>query len=104
MPFTADAVENARIAEVKGELQVTASKGDSLALRPEDLNKAVAHITGREMRIRIIIGDPGETVQPIEKPVADEDAATSRALSNPEVQRFREVFGGEIRKVRNLKE
>ena len=104
MPFTADAVENARIAEVKGELQVTASKGDSLALRPEDLNKAVAHITGREMRIRIIIGDPGEIVQPIEKPVADEDAATSRALSNPEVQRFREVFGGEIRKVRNLKE
>ena len=104
MPFTADAVENARIAEVKGELRVTASKGDSLALRPEDLNKAVAHITGREMRIRIIIGDPGETVQPIEKPVADEDAATSRALSNPEVQRFREVFGGEIRKVRNLKE
>jgi DNA polymerase-3 subunit gamma/tau len=104
MPFTADAVENARIAEVKGELQVTASKGDSLALRPEDLNKAVAHITGREMRIKIIIGDPGETVQPLQKPVADEDAATSRALSNPEVQRFREVFGGEIRKVRNLKE
>ncbi len=104
MPFTADAVENARIAEVKGELQVTASKGDSLALRPEDLNKAVAHLTGREMRIKLIIGDPGETVQPLEKPVADEDAATGRALSNPEVQRFREVFGGEIRKVRNLKE
>ena len=30
--------------------------------------------------------------------------ATSRALANPEVQRFREVFGGEVRKVRNLKE
>ena len=35
---------------------------------------------------------------------ATEDEATSRALANPEVQRFREVFGGEIRKVRNLKE
>ena len=35
---------------------------------------------------------------------ATDDEATSRALSNPEVQRFREVFGGEIRKVRNLKE
>ena len=33
-----------------------------------------------------------------------EDEATSRALANPEVQRFQEVFGGEIRKVRNLKE
>ena len=35
---------------------------------------------------------------------ATEDDATGRALANPEVQRFREVFGGEIRKVRNLKE
>ena len=33
-----------------------------------------------------------------------EDDVTARALANPEVQRFREVFGGEIRKVRNLKE
>jgi hypothetical protein len=33
-----------------------------------------------------------------------EDDATRRALTNPEVQRFREVFGGEIRTVRNLKE
>ena len=104
MPFTADAVENARIVEAKGELQVTASKGDALALRPEDLNKAVAHITGREMRIKVIIGDPGHTVQPLAKPAGGEDDATNRALANPEVQRFREVFGGEIRKVRNLKE
>jgi hypothetical protein len=29
---------------------------------------------------------------------------TGRALANPEVQRFREIFGGEVRKVRNLKE
>ena len=32
------------------------------------------------------------------------DDVTGRALANPEVQRFREVFGGEVRKVRNLKE
>ena len=30
--------------------------------------------------------------------------AAARALENPEVQRFREVFGGEIRAIRNLKE
>jgi len=29
---------------------------------------------------------------------------TGRALANPEVQRFREIFGGEVRKVRNLKD
>ena len=33
-----------------------------------------------------------------------EDEVTGRALANPEVKRFREVFGGEVRKVRNLKE
>ena len=105
MPFTADAVENAHIVEVKGELQVTASKSDSLALVSEDLGKAVMHITGRPMRITVKTGDPGQTAQPLERPgTAGEDDATTRALANPEVQRFREVFGGEIRKVRNLKE
>ena len=34
----------------------------------------------------------------------NQEEATGRALGNPEVRRFREVFGGEIRKVRNLKE
>ena len=42
---------------------------------------------------------------PLPKPAAEgEDEVTGRALANPEVQRFREVFGGEVRKVRNLKE
>jgi len=105
MPFTADAVENARIVEANGELQVTCSKSDSMALRPEDLNKAIVQLTGRPMRIKVTIGDPGQTAQPLAKPAAPtEDDATNRALSNPEVQRFREVFGGEVRKVRNLKE
>jgi DNA polymerase III subunit gamma/tau len=105
MPFSADAIENARVAESNGELQITAGKADSMALRPDDLNKAMAQIGGRPMRVKVIIGDPGQTAQPIVKPAAaEEDDATNRALSNPEVQRFREVFGGEVRKVRNLKE
>jgi hypothetical protein len=29
---------------------------------------------------------------------------TGRALSHPEVQRFRETFGGQVRAVRDLKE
>jgi len=38
------------------------------------------------------------------KPAAKEDEVTERALAHPEVQRFRELFGGEVRTVRNLKE
>ena len=37
-------------------------------------------------------------------PAGRDDEVTNRALANPEVQRFREVFGGDVRKVRNLKE
>jgi DNA polymerase III subunit gamma/tau len=110
MPFTADAIENARVVENAGELQVFTTKAYSLALRQEDLNKAVRHLGERPLRVRVVVGAPGgetsaEPVTPLAvAPPAVEDEATVRALANPEVQRFREVFGGEIRKVRNLKE
>jgi len=110
LPFTADAIENARVAETGGELQIVTTKAYSLALRVEDLNKAVKQISSRPMRIKVLIGEAGsETATPMAAPVAKapsaaEDEATTRALANPEVQRFREVFGGEVRKVRNLKE
>jgi hypothetical protein len=37
-------------------------------------------------------------------PAAPEDDVSRRALANPEVQNFRDLFGGEVRTVRNLKE
>jgi hypothetical protein len=57
------------------------------------------------MRIKITIGElaAAPAVAPIDKK-GKEDDAKRRALENPEVQRFREVFGGEVRNVRNLKE
>jgi hypothetical protein len=107
MPFTADAVENSRVVEANGELQFTTSASYKLALRPDDLTRAVKQISSRPYRIKVSIGDAGPQAAPLAvAPAAPQtdDEATSRALANPEVQRFREVFGGEIRKVRNLKE
>jgi DNA polymerase-3 subunit gamma/tau len=109
MPFTADAVENSRVVESSGELQFITSAAYKLALRAEDLNKALKQISSKPYRIKVTIGDAGPQAAPLSvapkaAAPADDDEATSRALSNPEVQRFREVFGGEIRKVRNLKE
>jgi DNA polymerase-3 subunit gamma/tau len=110
MPFTADAVENSRVVESNGELQFITTKADALALTPDNLNKAIRQIGGRPMRIKVTLGDAGAQSAPIAaapvRPAASpkEEEVTSRALSNPEVQRFREVFGGEVRKVRNLKE
>jgi len=52
-----------------------------------------AHLVGlRVAALDALLGAPAD------------DEAAARALANPEVQRFREVFGGEVRKVRNLKE
>ena len=56
--------------------------------------------------IKVIVGEaaPSAPIAPAaSSPPAGTDAA-SRALENPEVQRFREIFGGEVRTVRNLKE
>ena len=105
MPFTADAVEHSRVVEVAGELQFTASKVElagpparrSAESREADLLAAHAHQGDRRQ--------PGRSRRRrSQRRQRTEDEATSRALANPEVQRFREVFGGEIRKVRNLKE
>jgi hypothetical protein len=61
------------------------------------------------LRIKITAGEappPGPAAAPPLAPAGNnsDEEVTGRALANPEVQRFREVFGGEVRKVRNLKE
>jgi DNA polymerase-3 subunit gamma/tau len=104
----ADAVENARIAVTGADLQVVSAKSYALYFRDRGFEEAVRECFGKPLRVRFEIGEaaPASTPAPASAPTAGtEDQATSRALSHPEVQRFREVFpAGEIRKVRNLKE
>jgi DNA polymerase III subunit gamma/tau len=100
MSFTADAVENSSVREANGELQFVTTPAYRLALQADDLQKALKHISARPMRIKVSVGET-ENLKPMETRA---DEASARALANPEVQRFREVFGGEVRKVRNLKE
>ena len=105
MTFTADAVENSRVVESNGELQFTTTKPYKLALREDDLRKALSRVSPRALRIQVVISDSVDNAAPIGTGAPTrEDDVTSRALENPEVRRFREVFGGEIRKIRNLKE
>jgi hypothetical protein len=56
------------------------------------------------VRFKLLFGDvsaPGSAVSPKPQP---ENQLSERALAHPEIQRFRETFGGEVRAVRNLKE
>ena len=101
MAFTADAVEHSQVTETGNVLQFVTPKEFLLSMKPADLAKAVQRVSARTYQIKVT---PGE-VQPAE-PVAvakKQDDVSQRALENPEVQRFRELFGGEIRAVRDLK-
>jgi DNA polymerase-3 subunit gamma/tau len=104
----ADAVENASITLSGGDLNVTAPKSYGLYFRDRAFDDAVREVFGRPLRLKLTTGDSTATAPPPSlgaPPKSNaEDEVTGRALSNPEVQRFREVFGGEVRKVRNLKE
>ncbi|MEI9974928.1 MAG: hypothetical protein WDO73_24460 [Ignavibacteriota bacterium] len=100
----ADAVENATLAIVGAELAVVTGKTYSLYFRDSGMEAAVREVFGRPLRIKITVGVTAPATALHVAPNAAEDHATTRALDHPEVRRFREVFGGEVRKVRNLKE
>jgi len=104
MAFTADAVEHSEIVEANGELQFTTPKEFSIGMKEADIIQAVRQIAGKPLKIKITIGDAGEQEKLAAAPAAQEDDLARRALAHPEVQRFRELFGGEVRTIRNLKE
>ena len=100
----ADAVEHSHISVSGSELQIATAKTYKLYLEDRQFEGAVRAVFGQPMRIRISIAEAAETPAPPMAATKTVDDVTSRALANSEVQRFREVFGGEVRKVRNLKE
>jgi len=102
----ADAVENSRITVAGADLQVATGKTYKMYLEDGQFESAVKEVFGRPLRIKITIDEAAAGAQPSTKTAASgvNDDITSRALANEEVRRFREVFGGEVRKVRNLKE
>jgi DNA polymerase-3 subunit gamma/tau len=103
LKFSADAIAQSDVAMVNGELQITTSKQFQLDLGREEVMTALKHLAMPAQRFKVLFGDV-KAAAPIAKPVVKEDEATERALAHPEVQKFRELFGGEVRTVRNLKE
>ena len=104
----ADAVENAALTVTGGDLNIVAPKSYALYFKDRAFEDAVREVFGRPLRLKFTTGEVTAGPAPIAvvaPPKAEaEDEVTGRALSNPEVRRFREIFGGEVRKVRNLKE
>jgi DNA polymerase-3 subunit gamma/tau len=109
MAFTADAIEHSEIVEANGELRFTTPREFSIAMKEADINQAVRQIVGKPLKIKVTLGDVAAQDQAAQDhaaaaPAMREDDVSRRALANPEVQSFRDLFGGEVRTVRNLKE
>jgi len=104
--FTADAVAHSEVTETDAELIFVTPKRFSLAMKAADLTKAAAEIMGKPMTVTLKSGEQdGGTALATEAQIPGQDDVTQRALSHPEVQRFKEVFpDSHVRTVRNLKE
>jgi DNA polymerase-3 subunit gamma/tau len=104
LAFSADAIAQADVVFVNNELQITAPTQFQLDLGRSEIQTALKHLGFPALRFKVNFGEAKSAPAPPEKPAAKADEVTERALAHPEVQRFRELFGGEVRTVRNLKE
>ena len=104
LTFSADAMAQSDAALVNGELVITAPKQFQLDLGRDEIQTALKHLGFPTLRFKVNFGEVKSAPAAMPKPAVKEDQVTERALSHPEVQRFRELFGGEVRTVRNLKE
>ena len=105
LTFSADAIAQAEVALVNEELQIAAPKQFQLDLGRDEILTALKHLGFPALRFKINFGEVKSPPAAMQKPAPKkDDEVTERALAHPEVQRFRELFGGEVRAVRNLKE
>jgi len=109
LQFSADAMAQAAAALVNNELIIRAPKQFQLDLGREEILAALKQIGHPTLRFKVVFGDvdPGAVASPAKQPLkaaVAQDEVTERALGHPEVQKFRDLFGGEVRNVRNLKE
>jgi len=106
LQFSADAMAQSDAALVNNELVITTSKQFQLDLGREEIATALKHLGHAGLRFKVVFGEVAAKSPPpfAAPPASKEDEVTERALAHPEVQRFRELLGGEVRTVRNLKE
>jgi hypothetical protein len=106
LQFSADAMGQANAALVNNKLIIQAPKQFQLDLGREEILTALKQLGYPTLRFDVMFGDvtPTPAAKPAPKAAPPQDEVTERALNHPDVQRFRDLFGGEVRNVRNLKE
>jgi DNA polymerase-3 subunit gamma/tau len=111
----ADAIEHSELAESANELVIATPKMYVAYLKQPGFASAVRGVLEKAVRITIKIADAGagpadgaparQAISPDAAKPPQEDHTAQRALANPEVQRFQEMFpDSQVRTVRNLRE
>jgi len=107
----ADAVMHSSVEESAAEIVIAAPRMYQMFLKPKDLDAIAKQVAGRPVRIIVKVieapveGVPAAANQSPPQAAPAEDETTMRALENPEVQRFREMFpDSQVRAVRNLRD
>jgi DNA polymerase III subunit gamma/tau len=116
----ADAVEHSDLVESANDLVITTPKMYAMYLKQPGFEVAVTRLLERSVRITIKVGEPAATEVSgdsgsVGTPVGARpgtragdtrtDETSARALENPEVQRFQEMFpDSQVRTVRNLRD
>jgi DNA polymerase III subunit gamma/tau len=108
--FTADAILQSSITETGSDLLIRAPKECSLSLTVPEIQSALQSLGIRAMKVKIEFvaqpvannGPASPSSPPSSSP--DDDEVSRRALADPDVQRFREMFPGQVRSVRNLRD
>jgi DNA polymerase-3 subunit gamma/tau len=108
LTFIADALTHGEVSCGGRELTIQLPSEFKLMANADDFQKALRQQNLGSMRIQFRFGDTAvatpAVVRPTGSPTGSDDEVTRRALAHPEVQRFRDLLGGEVRGVRNLKE
>ncbi len=107
--MSADAVAHAELVQAPDGITFRAPKEFSLSLKSAEIQKAVAALLGRPTKITVEVAEgraSASVAGPSGKaaPTPEENEAMERALANPDVQRFQELFpGSQVRRVDDLK-
>ncbi|MGC4054423.1 MAG: DNA polymerase III subunit gamma/tau [Paludibaculum sp.] len=101
--MSVQAVEDSQLIESQGTVEFLAPRSAKLGLMAKDVEKALAQVLGRAVRVKITIDESAVVAAPEKKPQTSEaeDEASQRAMAHPDVQRFQEMFpGSQVRGVR----
>lgn len=104
--FSADAVQGARLEELPtGAIRFHAPREFVRSLGGKEIVAALTAELGRMVKVEVVQDDSVQEVKPAPKVSADDEAVRARALADPSVQLYRDLFPDtKVRGVRDLSE